>query len=66
MKLFFLALGFIAGYIAKDLLTTESQIIYHIKRLRAKDHGVVTVDGEATAVKEKRKTRRSERLKNKK
>lgn len=57
----FIAIGFILGYVVKDLLTTESQIIYHIKRLRARDQGVVQVDGEAVAVKDKRKQRREAR-----
>lgn len=65
--LLFLALGFIVGYIVKDLLTKESEIVYHIKRLRAKDSGVVSVTAEATVEnkKEARKTRRDKRRKNK-
>ena len=42
----FIAIGFIAGYIVKDLLTKESEIVYHIKKLRAKDSGVVSVTAE--------------------
>jgi len=51
----FILIGIILGYVGKDLLTTESQIVYHIKRLRAKDSGVVSVTADATAVKRKDK-----------
>ena len=42
--LLFIAIGFIAGYIVKDLLTKESEIIYNIKKLRAKKGGEVSVE----------------------
>jgi hypothetical protein len=59
----FIALGFIAGYIVKDLLTKESEVIYYIKKLRAKKGGEVNVEAEATVV--KTKTRKEERKENK-
>jgi hypothetical protein len=49
----FILVGIIIGYVGKDLLTTESQIVYHIKRLRAKKGGTVSVEAEAVAVKQK-------------
>ena len=63
-ELLFVAIGFIAGYVVKDLLTKESEVIYHIKRLRAKKGGSIDVDGNVT-IEKKTQTRR-ERHKNKK
>jgi len=45
-ELLFIAIGFIAGYVVKDLLTKESEVIYHIKRLRAKKGGEISVDAD--------------------
>ena len=53
--LLFIAIGFIAGYIAKDLLTKESEIVYHIKRLRAKKGGEISVESEVVVSKPKSK-----------
>jgi len=66
----FIAIGFALGYIAKDLLTKESQVIYHIKRLRAKKGGEISVESEIVLdndkpKKDKRNQRRDAR-KNKK
>lgn len=52
MILFYIAIGFIAGYIVKDLLTKESEVIYHIKRLRAKRGGIIDVDADARIYKD--------------
>ena len=57
-ELLFVAIGFIAGYVVKDLLTKESEVIYHIKRLRAKKGGSIDVDGNVTIEK---KTPKQER-----
>ena len=51
--LLFIAIGFIAGYIAKDLLTKESEVIYHIKRLRANRGGEVSVNADVILDKSK-------------
>jgi hypothetical protein len=52
-------LGALIGYILCDLLTKESSIVYHIKRLRAKEGSVINVEAEAVlSRKEKRKQRR--------
>ena len=59
--LLFIAIGFIAGYVVKDLTTTESEVIYRIKRLRAKRGGVVTVNADKddkVIIEEKRKQKR--------
>ena len=56
-ELLFIAIGIIIGYIGKDLLTKESEVIYHIKRLRAKKGGSIDVDGNVT-VEKNRRTRR--------
>ena len=53
--LLFLSIGFIAGYIVKDLLTKESEVIYHIKRLKAKKGGEIKVESEVTISKHKDK-----------
>ena len=63
--LLFLSIGFIAGYIVKDLLTKESEVVYHIKRLKAKKGGEIKVESEVIVSKPKKITRR-ERRKNKK
>ncbi|HDY66594.1 MAG TPA: hypothetical protein ENH85_02255 [Candidatus Scalindua sp.] len=67
--LLFIAIGFIAGYISKDLLTKESEVIYNIRRLRAKKGGEVSVNAdviiETKTGKERRKKRREDKLKNK-
>ena len=60
-ELLFVAIGFIAGYVVKDLLTKESEVIYHIKRLRAKKGGSIDVDGNVTIEKKTRKQRRESR-----
>ena len=57
-ELLFVAIGFIAGYVVKDLLTKESEVIYHIKRLRAKKGGSIDVDGNVTVEKNKRTRRK--------
>ena len=62
MTLFFIAIGFIAGYIVKDLLTKESEVIYHIKRLRAKKGGSIEVDGDVMVSKPKTKQTKEKRL----
>jgi hypothetical protein len=63
----YILIGIIVGYVGKDLLTTESQIVYHIKRLRAKKGGEIHVDAEAIAVKQKLTRREKKALrKNKK
>ena len=61
--LLFIAIGFIAGYIAKDLLTKESEVIYHIKRLRANRGGEVLVNADvildkSKPISEQKKTRK--------
>ena len=58
---FFIAIGFIVGYVVKDLMTKESQVIYHIKRLRAKKGGSIDVDGAVIVEKNTRKQRRKSR-----
>ena len=55
MKIVFLFIGLFAGYVIKDLLTTESEVTYIIKKLRAKRGGEVTVDADATVIKPKNK-----------
>ena len=60
-ELLFVAIGFIAGYVVKDLLTKESEVIYHIKRLRAKKGGSIDVDGNVVIEKKTRKQRRESR-----
>jgi len=67
--LLFIAIGFIAGYIAKDLLTKESEVIYHIKRLRANRGGEVSVNADVILDKSKpiseqkdRKSKRKQRI----
>jgi len=55
LALFFI--GLFAGYVIKDILTTESQIIYHIKRLRARRGSTINVESEAIATKTKRRTK---------
>lgn len=61
MKLFFigLCLGLFLGYAVCDLLTKESSIVYHIKKLRAKKGSHITV--EAEAVESSKQTRREKR-----
>jgi len=69
MKIFLIGLGFgmFIGYAISDLLNKESSIVYHIKKLRAKKGGTVSVEAEAIIDKKAdRKTRREERRKNKK
>lgn len=44
--LLFIAIGFIVGYVVKDLLTKESEVVYHIKRLRAKKGGEISVESQ--------------------
>jgi len=61
--LLFIAIGFIAGYVVKDLLTKESEVIYYIKKLRAKKGGTIDVDGRVTIEKKTRKQLREERRK---
>jgi len=56
-----LCLGLFLGWAVNDLLTTESKITYHIKRLRAKDGGVITVDAKAKMKKQTRAERRAAR-----
>ena len=54
------------GYIVKDLLTKESEVIFHIKKLRAKKGGEIKVDSEVTVSKPKKnKLRRLRPRKNK-
>ena len=55
MKIVFLFIGLFGGYVIKDLLTTESEVTYIIKKLRAKRGGEVTVDADATVIKPKNK-----------
>ena len=64
--LLFIAIGFIGGYITKDLLTKESEIIYHIKRLRAKKGGEISVESEIVVDNKKESKPRRERRKKKK
>lgn len=52
---FFIAIGFIVGYVVKDLMTKESQVIYHIRRLRAKKGGEITVESEVIVDNKKEK-----------
>jgi len=63
--LLFIAIGFIAGYIVKDLLTKESEVVYHIKRLRANKGGEVSVNADViqgeTKPKRGQKDRKSKR-----
>ena len=65
----FILIGIVIGYVAKDLLTKESEITYIIKKLRARKGGEITVDADATVIKpnkkEKRKQRRESRKKKK-
>lgn len=56
----FILIGIIVGYIAKDLMTKESEITYIIKKLRAKKGSEIQVDG--TAVVEKKKEKKTRRL----
>ena len=63
--LLFIAVGFIAGYIVKDLLTKESEVIYHIKRLRAKKGGEISVDANPIINKPKERKQRRKLRKNK-
>ena len=53
-----LCLGLFLGWAVNDLLTTESKITYHIKRLRAKDGGVITVDAKAKMTRKQRRESR--------
>ena len=53
--LLFIEIGFIVGYVTKDLLTKESEVNYIIKRLRAKKGGHIEVDGDVTL--DKKRTR---------
>jgi len=57
LALFFI--GLFAGYVIKDLLTTESQITYHIKRLRARRGSTINVESEAIATKTKKRVKRT-------
>lgn len=59
MILFYIAIGFIAGYVTKDLLTKESEVIYHIKRLKAKKGGEIKVESEVVISKPETKQKRS-------
>jgi hypothetical protein len=64
MKLFLIGLGvgLFLGYLICDLLTKENSIVYHIKRLRAKEGSSITVEAEATQTrKQARKLRRDSR-----
>lgn len=53
-----LFLGMFLGYAAKDLLTVDSKIIYHIKRIRAKSGGIIDVITSANTSKEKGKEKK--------
>ena len=57
LALFFI--GLFTGYVIKDLLTTESQITYHIKRLRARRGSTINVESEAIATKERKRVKRN-------
>lgn len=52
---FFIAIGVFVGYVVKDLMTKESQVIYHIRRLRAKKGGEITVESEVIVDNKKEK-----------
>ena len=56
MKIFLIGLfvGMFLGYAICDLLTKESSIVYHIKKLRAKKGASITVEAEAVVEKGKR------------
>ncbi len=54
----FILIGYVLGYITKDLLTKESEVIYHIRKLRAKKGGSIEVDGNVTVEKQTRRERR--------
>ena len=56
--LLFILLGYLGGYVTKDLLTKESEVIYHIRKLRAKKGGSIEVDGNVTVEKQTRRERR--------
>ena len=57
-----LGFGMFLGWAIKDLLTTDSKITYHIKRLRAKEGSTITVEAEAVQnKKDERKQRRRSR-----
>ena len=59
-----LGVGMFLGYVIKDLLTKESSIVYHIKRLRAKKGAEIHVQAEATVEKRKKKSPRRRRNNN--
>ena len=65
MTTFLIGLGFgmFLGYMVADLLSTESKITYHIKRLRAKKGATIQVEAEATQSLEKRPKRTREERK---
>ena len=80
MKLFLIALflGMFIGYAIKDLLSPESKLVYHIKRLKLKKSPGgsinVSVDAEVPEIKRKhtsggmfkgRKQRKKQRLEDK-
>ena len=56
-----LGFGMFLGYMVSDLINTENKITYHIKRLRAKEGGTITVDAVAKQGKAKRNQRRESR-----
>ena len=56
-----LGFGMFLGYMVSDLINTENKITYHIKRLRAKEGGTITVDAESKQDKTKRNQRRESR-----
>ena len=54
-----LLLGLFLGYAICDLLTKESSIVYHIKRLRAKDGAIINVKAKAAQTRAERKARKN-------
>jgi len=59
------AVGLFLGYLICDVINTENKITYHIKRLRAKEGGVISVEGEAVQSNQSKRNQRREARKNK-
>ena len=57
----FILIGVIVGYVFKDVTTKESEVIYQIKKLRAKKGGEISVEGDVVVSKPKKITRRQRR-----
>jgi len=61
MTIFLIGLfvGMFLGYAICDLLTKESSIVYHIKKLRARRGSTINVEAEAIATTDRKRVKRT-------